>query len=306
MEWTTCNLCSSDRADLYREGHDRQLGGTERFRLVRCRQCGLVYLNPRPSPGEIGRYYPDDYEPFTRPNRGRGGRLARWSYTRYLDKRCKVVMRRKSSGRLLDVGCATGEFLSRMREYGWQVQGVEPSSAAAETARQEYGLDVFTGELTEARFPDRHFDVITLWDVLEHVRDPLAELAEINRTLKDDGLLVIELPNTGSFDATLFGPYWIGLDMPRHFYVFPPAPLEAILRQGGFQIIARRCFSGGYGTFVASLNFWADEQPLPWLRRLTTSLQGPVLRILLLPYVYLAYALGRGSEITLFCRNSAR
>ena len=304
MEWTTCNLCGSNQAALYYEGRDRQLGGTERFRLVRCRQCSLIYLNPRPSRDEIGRYYPDDYEPFTRFSRDRSGPVARWSQTRYLDKRCKAVMRWKSSGRLLDVGCATGEFLARMRGYGWQVQGVELSPTAAETARREYDPDVLTGDLTQAQFPNHHFDVITLWDVLEHLHDPLAELAEINRTLKDDGLLVIELPNTRSFDAALFGPYWIGLDMPRHLYVFPPAPLEAVLRQAGFQIASRRCSSGGYGAFVLSLNFWIEEQSFRWLSRLVTSLsKGPALQMLLLPYIYFAYALGRGPEITLFCRK---
>jgi len=305
MEWTTCNLCGSTQTDLYYEGRDRQLGGIERFRLVRCRQCGLIYLNPRPSQDEISRYYPDDYEPFTRFSRDQSGPLARWSQTRYLDKRCKAVMRWKSSGRLLDVGCATGEFLARMMEYGWQVQGVELSPTAAETARREYDLDVLTGDLTQAQFPDHHFDVITLWDVLEHLYDPLAGLVEINRILKDDGLLVIELPNAKSFDAALFGPYWIGLDMPRHLHVFPPAPLEAMLKQSGFQIVSRRCFSGGCGAFVLSLNFWLEEHAFKWLSRLVTVLsKGPALRLLLLPYIYLAYALGKGPEITLFCQKS--
>lgn len=306
MEWTTCNLCGSNQTALYYEGCDRQLGGAERFRQVRCQQCGLIYLNPRPSQDEIDRYYPDNYEPFTRFSRHRSGPLARWSYTRYLDKRCKAVMRWKSSGRLLDVGCATGEFLARMTEYGWQVQGVELSPTAAETARREYDLDVLTGDLIQAQFPDRYFDVVTLWDVLEHLHDPLAELAEINRTLEDNGLLVIELPNTRSFDAALFGPYWIGLDMPRHLYVFPPAPLEAMLKQGGFKIVSRQCFSGGYGAFVLSLNFWIEEQPFKWLSRLVTGLsKESTLRLLLSPYIYLSYALGKGPEITLFCQKIA-
>ena len=306
MEWTTCNLCSSNQTVLYYKGRDRQLGGTERFQLVRCQQCGLIYLNPRPSRDEISRYYPDDYEPFIRFRHHRSGLLARWSYTRYLDKRCRAVMRWKSSGRLLDVGCATGEFLARMKEYGWQVQGVELSPTASETARRKYDLDVFTGDLAQARFPDRHFDVVTLWDVLEHLHDPLAELAEINRILKDDGLLVIELPNTKSFDAALFGSYWIGLDMPRHLYVFPPSSLETMLKQGGFQIVSQRCFSGGYGAFMLSLNFWIEEQPFEWLGRLVTILsKGPTLRLLLMPYIYLAYALGRGPEIAFFCQKIA-
>ncbi len=233
MEWTNCNLCGSDRTELYREGHDRQLGGSERFCLVRCLQCGLIYLNPRPCRDEIARYYPADYEPFTRLSRHQGGRLARWSYRRYLDKRCARLP--KIPGHLLDVGCATGDFLARAREHGWQVQGVEPSQAAAEAARRQYDLDVFAGDLSQAHFPDGHFDAVTMWDVLEHVYDPRAELSEIHRIVKAGGLLLIELPNMHSFDAALFGPYWIGLDMPRHLHLFPPAALDALLEQTGFE-----------------------------------------------------------------------
>ena len=304
VEWTNCNLCGSDRTELYREGHDRQLGGSEHFCLVHCLQCGLIYLNPRPNRDEISRYYPADYEPFTRLSRHQGGRLARWSYRRYLDKRCARLP--KTPGRLLDVGCATGDFLARAREHGWQVQGVEPGEAAAEAARQQYGLDVFTGDLAQAHFPYGGFDAVTLWDVLEHVTDPRAELAEIHRILRADGLLLIELPNLRSFDAVLFGPYWIGLDMPRHLHIFPPAALDALLEQTGFRVVSRRCSSGGYGAFVASLNFWGAEQSSRWVRRLATSLsRHPTWQWLLLPYVYLAYAAGRGPEITLLCRKRA-
>lgn len=305
MEWTRCNLCGFDGTEPYREGYDWQLGGSELFRLVRCRRCGLVYLNPRPSPGEIGQYYPADYEPFTRSGDSHSGRLARWGYKRHLNKRCTTVMDRKGSGRLLDVGCATGEFLARMKEYGWQVQGVEPSPAAAEIARQDYGLDVRTGDLGQAYFPDRAFDAITLWDVLEHLHDPSAALTEIHRILDDDGLLILELPNPQSFDASLFGPFWIGLDMPRHLYVFPPAPLAAMLKQSGFRIAARRCASGGYGAFVLSLKNWAQGRANSGMNRLMTGLaSNPALQFLLLPYIYLAYGLRRGPEITLFCEKT--
>ena len=307
MEWTNCNLCGSDRTEPYREGRDRQLGGTERFCLVRCLQCGLIYLNPRPCRDDMARYYPADYEPFARLSRYEGGRLARWSYRRYLDKRCAKLP--KTPGRLLDVGCATGDFLARAREHGWRVQGVEPGQAAAEAARRRYDLDVFTGDLAQAHFPDGHFDAVTLWDVLEHLVDPRVELAEIHRILKPDGLLLIELPNLHSFDAVLFGPYWIGLDMPRHLYLFPPAALDAFLKQAGFKMFSRRCSSGGYGAFVASLNLWSAEQSSRlgrWTQRLATGLsQHPTWQWLLLPYVYLAYAAGRGPEITLLCRKRA-
>jgi SAM-dependent methyltransferase len=213
-------------------------------------------------------------------------------------------MRWKAGGRLLDVGCATGDFLAHMAKYGWQVHGVEPSLAASRRARQMHDLDVRTGDLEQARFPDGYFDVVTLWDVLEHLHDPLGSLKEIHRILKSDGVLVIELPNTQSFDAMLFGTYWIGLDIPRHLYVFPPAPLEAMLEETGLQIVSRQCFSGGYGAFLLSLRFWLEDRRYDKLGRLIDRLsRGPLLRLLLFPYIRLGYVLGRGPEMTLFCRK---
>jgi SAM-dependent methyltransferase len=253
----------------------------------------------------MDRYYPDSYEPFTRA-KDSSGPLADWGFRRYMDKRRQSVMPWKSSGRLLDVGCATGEFLAYMAEHDWEVQGVEPSHTAVQVARQEYGLNVFAGDLAQAQLPERHFDVVTLWDVLEHLHDPRAELAEVHRILDDDGLLVMQIPNTRSLDAALFGTFWIGLDMPRHLYLFFPESLEAMLARSGFHIASRRCASGGYGAFVASLGLWTKEKAPEPVKRLVAGLsRGPVLRVLLTPYIYLAYALGRGPEITLFCRKDA-
>jgi SAM-dependent methyltransferase len=303
-EHTVCNLCGHDDADPYRQGRDWQLGGSEVWDLVRCRGCGLIYLDPRPEPGAMDRYYPPDYEPFVRSPGGRGSRFARWSYARYLDRRCRQITRHRAPGRLLDVGCASGDFLARLRRWGWLVQGVEPNAAAAQAAHRVHGLDVFPGELRQACLPAALFDAVTLWDVLEHMHDPSAELAEIHRLLKSGGLLVVELPNPHSFDAALFGRYWIGLDMPRHLHVFPPRPLAYMLQKCGFRILLRRCSSGGYGAFVRSLQSWSSDQSQMWLRRLGGSLAAsPALRFLLLPYNYLAYGLRRGPEITLVCEK---
>jgi len=307
LENTACNLCGRNDAGPFRQGRDWQLGGSETFYHVRCRHCGLIYLNPRPTRDTMDRYYPSDYEPFVRSAENQGSRFARWNYARYLDRRCRLISRRRPPGRLLDVGCASGDFMARLREHGWHVQGVEPNAAAVEAARRQHGLDVFQGELGQACFPSSYFDVVTLWDVLEHVHDPSAELAEIHRLLRSGGLLVIEMPNPHSLDAALFGRYWIGLDMPRHLYVFPQRPLAEMLGRCGFRILSRHCASGGYGAFVRSLESWSSDRSRTWPGRLGAYLASmPALRLLLLPYVYLAYGLRRGPEITLICEKIDR
>jgi hypothetical protein len=116
----------------------------------------------------------------------------------------------------------------------------------------------------------------------------------------------MQIPNPQSLDATLFGAYWIGLDMPRHLYLFAPEVVEAMLAHSGFHIVSRHCASGGYGAFVASLRLWTEEQAPESVKRLVAGLsRGFVFRLLLTPYIYLAYFLDKGPEITIFCRKDA-
>ena len=139
---------------------------------------------------------------------------------------------------MLDVGCATGSFLDCMRKRGnWQISGVEVNQEAARYARERFSLDVFAGELLEANCPAHHFDVVTLWHVLEHLHSPLDTLMEISRILKDDGALFLSVPNSDSYDARVFGDCWIGLDPPRHLYTFSAKTLKRLLAEAGFETI---------------------------------------------------------------------
>lgn len=304
MEQVNCNLCGSDKAELFLERLDRLHVSSEPFRYVRCLRCGLIYLNPRPTSDEIHAYYPNGYEAFESKEEGFPFRLGQ----RYrIKKRCWTVesMSTTKRGKLLDVGCARGDFLLGMKERGWEVWGVELSALAAQEARDRVGASVFHGQLEEANFPDAYFDVITLWDVLEHLFDPKASLREVNRTLDEDGLLVLGVPNLGSFDALIFGEAWIGWDAPRHLYAFPAEVMARLLTEAGFIILSRRCFYGGYGAFSLSLRFYLEKRIgrgerqgiLFWLVR-----QRP-LRYILWPYFRIAYSLGKGPTITYFCRK---
>lgn len=247
-------MCRTSESGLLFEGRDLLHQSDESFRLVTCQTCGHIYQNPRPTAASIGKYYPDNYAPFypaieDEPNWWR--RLDRW-YGRY--RRCMAVHRAAGhSGRLLDVGCATGIFLDGMRRLGWQVEGVELMSAAANYAQQRFGLPVFCGQLEEAHFSDQSFDVVTLWDVLEHVHEPRPLLAEIARLLRPRGLLVLSLPNPDSLEARLLGRYWLGWDLPRHLNLFRPQFLTAHLAKVGLRVEKMRSFTSGYAMLVMSL-----------------------------------------------------
>ena len=303
MEEIVCNVCESDNYVVLYEGRDRLHGLGGPFRLGQCQQCGLIYLNPRPTGEEMGRYYPPDYEPYAQDVERAKGFLSSLDYRYGIAKRCRIVTKRKKPGRILDVGCGVGHFLNGMKLRGWQAFGIEVSEGAAAYARERFGLEVLVGELEEAELPAAYFDAITLWHVLEHLRDPLATLKEINRLLQDDGLLVFAIPNWESVDARLFGEFWVGLDMPRHLYVFPRPALEELLVEAGFKIVETECFFGSHGAFVLSLRFFLEEKmPQRDLRQfLLWPFYTKLARLIASPYFYLVDKLGRGPIITMTC-----
>jgi len=218
MAETNCNLCGADDTALIYTERDRWLGLPGSFRLVRCRRCGLAYLNPRPAPEDMAFYYPATYGPHSTVPEDEASLLSYLNHARKYGKRTAVIRSaRPQGGRLLDIGCATGSFLHVMGQSGsWEVCGVEPNADAAHYARDRFGLDVVEGTLRDARCSDARFDVVTMWDVIEHLHDPRSTLLEIHRILKPRGMLVISTPNLSSWDAAFFGRHWTGLDAPRH------------------------------------------------------------------------------------------
>lgn len=305
MEEVVCALCGQRDEEHFLERGDRLHASPTTFQYVRCRRCGLIYLNPRPIQGAMESYYPDRYEGFIAKKENIVFRLG----ARYrMVKRCRAVMARHglNKGRLLDIGCATGDFLAAMRRQEWEVYGVEPVKSAAQEAQRRLGEKIFHGVLEDASFPDAYFDVVTLWDVLEHLHDPVSSLSEIHRILSPEGLMVLGVPHLASFDAALFGRYWIGWDAPRHLYAFDSDVLKVLLSNAGFISHDRNCFYGGYGAFYLSLRFYLEEKVEPGKAReifLRFSSQR-LFRYLLWPYFRISYLLERGPVIVYFCKKA--
>jgi SAM-dependent methyltransferase len=139
-------------------------------------------------------------------------------------------------GRLLDIGCNIGKFLSEAARAGYDVTGVELNGECADYARATFGFDVRSDYLENIGFPDATFDVVTMYDVLEHVPDMAAILTEIRRILRPGGLLVVQSPNLDSLMAELTGSSWSWLSPPDHLYHFTPPSLAALLRRAGFAV----------------------------------------------------------------------
>lgn len=254
-ESVRCNFCRADNFEiLLSDGKDRRHKLPGEFRLVKCRACGLVYLNPRPTAQALGAYYPPDYAPYVQ--RGLFGRLTRW-----LRKREASGLRRSlpAGAEVLEVGCAAGDLLVPLREAGFRVTGVELSDHAATTARTLHHLDVHTGTISSAPLEGRSFDAVIMRNVIEHVPDPKGDLEKAASLLRPGGLLVLRTDNVASSDARIFGSLWYGFDFPRHLTLFSPGTLARCVRSAGLEV-TRVQFSLVPTHWIVSLRYWASER----------------------------------------------
>lgn len=213
----------------------------ETGRIVQCDGCRLHYVNPRPVEASLSLLYAQMEEsPYLEE-----GPSKMWTAARLLKKICKF----SSGRRLLDVGCHTGFFLLEAQKEGWEVMGVEPSEWASHFARETLQLPVVTGRLENFPPGKGPFDVITLFQVLEHVVDPKDFLKRAYTLLVPGGLIVIEVPDIESLAARLLKKRW-WLLKATHLYYFSLTTLSMYLEQGGFEIVwqgtATNAFSLGH------------------------------------------------------------
>ena len=150
------------------------------------------------------------------------------------DRKLRRVLRWQDRGRLLDIGCARGEFLSVAQRH-FEVYGVETSATALERARAVLGPRVFAGDLREARFPAEAFDVVTLFSTVEHLDDPVAVLRECRRVLREGGILVVKTPNFSSLNRQLLGGGWSGYKLPEHRFFFTPGGIHHLFARVGLE-----------------------------------------------------------------------
>ena len=256
FEEVPCDFCGSNDAVLLFSGPDRLLNLPGTFTVVRCSSCGLVRQNPRPTADTIDFYYPAGYEPYSMAIDDEPTPMRRWNRRYGMFKRVRAIERRQGGGRLLDVGCSTGNFLNEMRRRGiWQVEGVEPHVQAASYARERFGLTVHVGKLADTELASGCFDVVTMWNVLEHLHAPMANIRTVQRILRPGGLFIFSVPNLEGFGVRMFRRFWMGWELPRHLYYFPQAVLDQMLSTVGMQVLDRDCLVGAYPSFLLTLRF---------------------------------------------------
>jgi len=234
LETPACNLClSKDNKPLWSNLTYWEYPGI--FQVVQCKKCQLVFLSPRPTIDEIKKYYDhisyfssdsEKYLPHQDELKERENAYAN-IYA--------ILLSQKKKGKILDIGAGTGSFLSKFKELGWQVEGLEINPDAVRFAKKNYGITLRGGDFSTFRFKDSYYDVITLNGALEHIYDPQKTLKTVYRSLKKGGVILFSVPNVDSMGRNIFGKDWFDWLPPQHLYHFSPKTAKAMLQNAGFK-----------------------------------------------------------------------
>lgn len=269
---TCCILCGSSKFYPLYETHDRMFGFSEKFTLKKCNNCSLAFIDPKPTEFEIKKYYPSkDYYSYRKVSKKGLFELLREYLTMHyysptlLSKIITLYIKNvpampsyRAEGKILDVGCGTGDTLVLLKKLGWDTHGLEIDKNAISIGKKRglYGVKLGTYRDLIA-YPDDFFDSIRLYHVIEHLDDPALCIRLISEKLKKNGELIIGTPNMNSFASNIFKSCWYNLDSPRHIYIFSPSNLKKMVEKYGFVIKKIEfCSAGG---ILGSIQYLIDD-----------------------------------------------
>ena len=225
---SVCNLCNSEEKEV------RYIKNS--YMVMRCRGCGLIYIHPMPTSERLRDYYNQGY---FRGDKQKYGYINYVEGREYLEqnfRRSARTIAKSTSGRkILDVGCAAGFFLSALGSV-WDKWGIEICSEMANYARDKFGVKVIEGEIIDLSADVGEFDVITMWDVLDHMRDPFTTIRLVREKLAPDGLLVLTIGDCEALFAKVLGKRWYLLIPPTHVYYFSKRTITLLLEGNGFTV----------------------------------------------------------------------
>ena len=274
MNLHSCPLCGFSGEFIYQGLNDRLFDAPGSWNLRKCNgaDCGVIWIDPHPTSDDLNKAYSNYYTHCDSESSKSGywGRLYQWFVQGYLANRFGYdsektgrfqkwlssliwfqpglredldfkVMYLPSSfrGRLVEVGCGSGNLIAFMRQKGWTVTGVDTDPVAVQKATSR-GLPVLCGNLEDSHFSSNDTDAIVLCHVIEHVRDPAATIQECYRILKPGGRMILATPNHESWGHSRYRENWRGLEPPRHLFVFNRTSLLRLLHQAGFSKIYMR------------------------------------------------------------------
>jgi len=253
-EETACTICNNSAELLFTRLSDRlhtEVPGE--FTLKQCSHCGLIFVDPQPSPEELEAHYPDIY--YVNQHHARRDsvkhaliRIVARQYFGYGKPRrflgiclfpfyfrLSHLPQWRPKGKLLDVGCGVGNRIPTFEKLGWRVEGLEMNPKAAKSA-QGKGCKIYVSSLEKANLPAAHFDAVYLNNVFEHLRDPHVAFRKIKGTLKPNGELILVVPSANSLAFKLFKQHWFALEVPRHLFTYNRENISSLLHQHGFRV----------------------------------------------------------------------
>lgn len=232
-----CPLCKSTDIFYALKCADRLVSG-EVFEIFKCSVCGFMFTQDSPEESESGRYYESEaYISHSNSRKTLLDQLYHLTRKIMLNRKKMIVTKNcsLSTGSILDIGSGTGHFLNVMKKAGWETEGVEINIKAREYASSIFNLKMHLPQ-DIILLPDKSFDCITMWHVLEHFHEPFKYFTEIKRLIKSKGKVIVALPNTDSYDSNYYGQYWAAYDVPRHLWHFNPAVFSLFARKNGFEV----------------------------------------------------------------------
>ncbi len=238
IHYSHCPVCGSLSINYVLSAKDYTVSHKS-FSIWQCNECTARFTQDVPGNDDIGNYYKSKgYVSHTNTSKG----LINWLYQvvrkKTLKQKRKLVCKLTgiNQGMLLDVGSGTGAFVNEMKKNGWQVTGLEPDASAREVAKKVFNCEIKNvDELFH--LAQNSFDAITLWHVLEHVHDLHNYISQLKDLLKQNGKLIIAVPNYTSLDASVYERYWAAYDVPRHLYHFSPLSMKHLIEKHEMKIL---------------------------------------------------------------------
>jgi len=268
----SCILCGSSESISLYSTSERMFGYGGNFFLKKCSKCSLTFLNPKLSEAQLKKYYPsEDYYIYnTSIKKGAIGIIREYLIKHYYSpnflsllistfiKNVPAIPSYCKNGKILDLGCGTGDTLVLLKKLGWDVYGMDIDKNAISIGKKRGLNNLKLGTYKELdKYPDNYFDAIRLYHVIEHLDNPSLCLNLIREKLKKGGELIMGTPNMGSLVSKIFKSYWYNLDSPRHLFIFSPRTLGKLSEENGFLVeTIEYCSAGG---IVGSIQYFIND-----------------------------------------------
>ncbi len=231
-----CPICGSENHKKFISAEDHNVSH-DQFTIVQCSDCNFKFTTPIPTLETIGLYYKsENYISHSDTKKGVINKIYHVVRNRAIKQKEALAKKHSRGKSILDIGCATGDFLGYCKQQGWNTTGLEPDEDARKIAKSKNDVDALPLEELY-QLNENSFDIISMWHVLEHVYNLNEDIAQFQKILKPDGTILVAVPNCSSKDAAHYKEHWAAYDLPIHLYHFTPKDMQALFNKIGMEVV---------------------------------------------------------------------